>query len=292
MDPPSVRTILSVAALILSVAGCGEASGGPDPEASGSRSDQASELFLAGTGEMWVVDPEAAPVGDRLALWSYDVASVPTADPSAPPAVIAEDGWIFIPAADPDRIWVGFLDPGHPPTERPLGELREIDAEGNVITRDVEPPHGAWPYAELTDGLLFQGPGAIRLWDPDQERTVRSYRWQEIGDMGPVSGNLLASCLESCEELILTDFGAGEQLRIPAPEGLAFVAPEATFSPDGTTLAVPVKEAGGSWKSFSTYDRQLALVSLERGETEVVRGSVIPLATSSPPGRPTATRSS
>jgi hypothetical protein len=144
-----------------------------------------------------------------------------------------------------------------------------------VITRDVKPPHGAWPYAELTSGLLFQGPGPLTLWDPQDQRTVRTYPWEKIGDMGPVSGDLLASCRESCEELILTDFAAGTQRHIAAPEGLALVATEASFSPDGTMLAVPVKKADGGWKSFSTDDRRLALLTLETGDARIVPGSVV-----------------
>jgi hypothetical protein len=144
-----------------------------------------------------------------------------------------------------------------------------------VITHGVKPPDGAWPYAELTSGLLFQGPGPVRLWDPEDQRTVRTFSWKEIGDMGPVSGDLLASCLESCQELILTDFATGDQRRVAAPEGLALVAPEASFSPDGAILAVPVTEAGGGWKSLSTHDRGLALVSLETGDIQIVSDSTV-----------------
>jgi hypothetical protein len=238
---------------------------------------EAARARHLGIPELAAGDPphRIAAIGDRLALWRYDVMSVPIADPSAPPTTLAKDGWIFIPAADRDRIWVGFLDPESPATERALGELRQIDADGNVITRGVEPPDGAWPYAELTSGLLFQGPGPIRLWDPVDQRTVRTFPWKEIGDMGPVSGDLLASCLESCEELILTDFATGDQRRVAAPEGLAPVAPEASFSPDGAILAVSVREAGGGWKSLSTYDRELALIWLETGDIQIVPDSTV-----------------
>lgn len=290
------HSLVAVAVLALALVGCGEADGGMDRKAPSADAGRASTLFLAGDGEMWVVDVDAeradhlrmpdqlaagdaphriAVIGERLALWSYDVTSVPTAHPSAPPTTLAEDGWIFIPGADRDRIWVGFLDPASPATERALGELREIDADGQVISRDVQPPRGAWPYAELTSGLLFQGSGRIRLWDPEDERTVRSYPWEEIGDMGPVSGDLLASCFERCEELILTDFAAGDQRRIAAPAGLALVAPEGSFSPDGAILAVPVKDTGGGWRSFSTYDRALALVPLETGDIQIVPDSTV-----------------
>lgn len=290
-----IQPVAAVAALVLALAGCGEGVSGADPKTPRSGGEPAT-LFLAGDLEMWVVDVDAdqaehlripelgggdpphriATIGDRLALWDEDVASVPAADPSAAAETLAKDGWIFIPAADPDRIWVGFLDSDSPATAGGLGELREIDADGNVITRGVKPPDGAWPYAELTGGLLFQGPGPIRLWDPDTEHTVRTYSWQQIGDMGPVDGDLLASCFESCEELILTDFAGGGQRRVRAPDGLAFVAFEAMFSPNGATLAVPVIDAGGGWKSFSTYDRQLALVDLEDETTEIVAGSEAP----------------
>jgi len=291
-----LRRLTALLVLALALAGCGESTGGTEPEATGSRTEATTTLFLAGDGQMWVVDVDdqraehlrmpnqlsagdpphkIAAIGERLALWSYDVTSVPMDDPSAPPETLAKDGWIFIPAANRDRIWVGYLNPDHAARERPLGELREIDAHGAVITRGVEPPGGAWPYAELADGLLFQGPGVIRLWDPDRGETVRTYRYEEIGDMGPVTGNLLASCVQSCEELILTDFGTDEQVRITAPDGLAFVAYEGSFSPDGSTLAVPVKQAGGGWQSFSEYGRELAMVSLATRETQIVPGSAV-----------------
>lgn len=288
--------LTAVVTLAVALAGCGQATTGTDPNEARSGTERGAALFLAGDGELWAVDVDAeraehirmpelsagdpphriATIGDRLALWGYDVWSVPIADPSAPPTMLAKDGWIFIPAADPGRIWVGFLDPQSPATERALAELREIDANGNVITSGVKPPGGAWPYAELTSGLLFQGPGPIRLWDPDDERTVRTYPWEQIGDMGPVTGDLLASCTDSCEELILTDFATGDQRRIPAPNGLSFAVPEATFSPDGETLAVPVKEAGGGYGSWSAEGRKLGLVSLASGDTEVVPDSAVP----------------
>ena len=291
----STSSVAIVAALALALAACGGAPGGTDPNGPSEESGKAGTLFLAGVGELWTVDVAAeraehlrmpelaagdpphriAAIGDRLALWGYDIAGVPIADPSGSPAMLANNAWIFIPAAEADRIWVGYLDPESPATERALGELREIDADGNVITRGVEPPDGAWPYAELTSGLLFQGPGSVRLWNPESGRTVRTYPLQEIGDMGPVSGDLLASCPDRCEELVLTDFAAGEQRRIQAPRGLAFVAFEAAFSPDGATLAVPVTEAGGGRSSYSTHDRELALVSLESGETEIVPDSTV-----------------
>ncbi len=271
---------------IVALGGCGERGEG---RAAQSEASEAT-LFLAGDGEMWAVDVEAqhaehihrpelvpgdpphklAVIGDQLAMWSYDVNTVPLSDPSAQAETLVRDGWIFIPAADPDHIWVGFLDPESPASERGLGELREIDSSGEVVTRSVESPHGAWPYAEVGGGLLFQGHRPT-LWDPDSGQTLRTWEWDEIGDMGPVSDELLASSSYKSGELILTDVTTGEQRRLAPPDGLALLAYEGAFSPDGATLAVPIKAAGDPGA-----DRELTLVDVDTGEIELVPGSRVP----------------
>jgi hypothetical protein len=110
-------SLTAVAALALALVGCGEADGGMDGKAPSADTERTSTLFLAGDGEMWVVDAEAAgaqhlripelaagdpphriiAIDDRLALWGYDVLSVPIADPSGPPTTLANDGWVMIP---------------------------------------------------------------------------------------------------------------------------------------------------------------------------------------------------
>lgn len=286
------RQAIGIAAIALALAGCGGQASGTDAGAAPS-----PKLFLAGDGELWVVDVNTeqvkhlpmpalgagdpphriAAIGDLLALWGDDVATVPMADPSAAPKTIAKDDWIFVPALEDDRIWVGFLDPKSSAAERRLSELREIDADGNVLRRDIEPPGGAWPYAEMTSGLLFPGgkQDGVSLWDPEKRRFVRSIRWETIGDIGPVSGDLLASGSNE-GNLTLTDFASGEQRRIRAPAGFDFVAYEATFSPDGRTLAVPVKAVGAGGRSDPRSGRKLGLLDLDSGETAIVAGSAVP----------------
>jgi hypothetical protein len=278
----------AVGALVLvSVAcvGCGERA-----RSSPAREQSGATLYLAGINELWKVDVATeqvehfhmsqigagdpphliSPIGDRLAMWNYDITSVPMADPGAEPTTLAKKGWIFIPAADPDRIWVGFLDPESPATERGLGELQEIDSTGNAVRRGIVPPDGAWPYAEVGGGLLFQGPGPIRLWDPDTGQTMRTWEWEQIGDMGPVSGNLLASDVYKSGVLRLTDVTTGEQRHIAAPDGFELVAWEASFSPDGKTLAVPLETIGDR-----NAAQQLALLDVETGELELVPGTSV-----------------
>lgn len=272
-------------AAVLALASCGER--GAAADAPDEPREPAATVFLAGMGEMWVVDAGSGEVervampqlgagdpphlivaiGDRLAMWDYHVTSVPMSDPSAEPTTIAKHAWIFIPAADPERIWVGFLDPASPATERGLGELREIDSAGNVITAGIEPPDGAWPYAEVGGGLLFQSPRPT-LWDPHTGRTLRTWEWDEIGDMGPVVGDLLASSTYRTGELILTDVTTGEQRHIAPPDDFGLLAWEGAFSPDGSTLAVPVAKIGDQ-----NGDQELALVDVGTGDIELVPGA-------------------
>ena len=106
------------------------------------------------TGIAAIVRPARA-VGLHRAQRADPRGSVGTAPDSR------QGGWIFIPAAwTLGRIWVGFLDPDSPATERGLAELREMDAQGEVITRGVRPPHGWWPYAGAGGWLPLPGPRA------------------------------------------------------------------------------------------------------------------------------------
>jgi hypothetical protein len=54
------HSLTAVAALALGLVGCGEADSGMDGKAPSADTERTSTLFLAGDGEMWVVDAEAA----------------------------------------------------------------------------------------------------------------------------------------------------------------------------------------------------------------------------------------
>jgi hypothetical protein len=254
-----------------------------------------TKLYLGGIGELTIVDVQAetsrtnempeigagdppyliAPVGQRLAMWSYDVTSVPFDRPKSRPTMLARNAWIFVPSANPDAIWTGYLGP-RPNRERRLDELREIDSRGRILLRGVDPPHGRWPFASLTSGLLFYGPRSMKLWSPHTERTIRSIATRKIGDPGPVHGDVLASCGSSCRRVTLTDFASGEQRRIGGVGGSRLVSFEAAFSPDGSKLAVPVLRGHRGWRSYSERGRRLAIVNVEDGRTLVVPRSHVP----------------
>jgi hypothetical protein len=273
----------------LVLGGCGAAS-----DDAGHRSNHPPTLFLAGDGELWVVDGAAETSqhirmpelnagdpphrivarGDRLVLWGYDTYTLDPRHPEREPEVLAKDSWIFIPSDDPDQVWVGFLDPDHKPTTRPLSSIRELSADGTATGSDVPPPEGAWPDTAFEHGLLFPTQDdELVLWDPETESAVRTFEYRELQDLGPGHGDQMASCPDGCKELWVTNVLTGSRKTIPAPDERSFEIWNGAFSPDGETLAVPVVEQGeGSWDS----PNQLALVTPEKGDVMVVPGSTVP----------------
>jgi hypothetical protein len=287
------RWLLAVPALAagiaaLAVNGCGDV-GDTTTEPGG----HPPTLFLAGDGELWVVDAEAETSqhirmpelsagdpphrivtrGDRLVLWGYDTYTLDPRHPERDPEVLVRDSWIFIPSDEPGRVWVGFLDPDHRPTTRSLSSIRELSADGEATGPDVVPPEGAWPDTAFDHGLLFPTEDEWILWDPETESVVRRFEFGELQDHGPSYGDQLASCPDDCRELWVSDVITGDERTIPAPDDYAFQVWDGAFSPDGHAIAVPVARAGGeAWDA----PKELALVRPTRGEVKVIPGSEVP----------------
>jgi hypothetical protein len=277
----------AAAVLILALAGCG--GGG-----AGGAAVPSPRLFLAGDGELWMVDaaaerarrialPQLSPGdpphrivrrGGRLVLWGYDTLVLDGRAVDRRPRTIAAGSWFFLPSAHPDRIWIALLDPGSPATERALRAVREITVDGAVTVPDVRPPGGRWPYGAVEDGLLFVSHDGRRLdvWSPTTRKLVRRIPISDGGDLGPTHGNLLAGCAaRRCGALRLTDLGSGAHRDIDAPGDLAFEPWAADFSPAGDRLAIPVRGRGGG-----PTPRRLALVDVADGTIELIPGSEVP----------------
>jgi Tol biopolymer transport system component len=252
------------------------------PPASGSR------LYLAGDGELWVVDVASSDVthvdvprlspGDAphrivrrdggLVAWGYETLVF---DPDRPahPEVLAADSWIFIPSAAEDRVWVGILDPQSPETVRGLQAVREVTVDGEVTVPDTAPPGGEWPVAAVEEGLVFQEEDSLRVWDPRTGEVVR-----RLPGVYPLAwqGHRLAWCDLPCEDAYITDFSSGTDHAIRLPEDIqVFHAYEGAFSPDGTRLALIALTD----RQYERADAQLVLVDVGTGEAEAVRGTVV-----------------
>jgi hypothetical protein len=238
-------------------------------------------LYLSGDGELWRVDldgavrhvnvPELSP-GDptyrivrrenQLVGWGYKTLLL---DPEleADPSVLVPDSLFFVPSARPDRVWVAIAE-ANEDTGR-LAAVREVSTDGEVTVPDVRPPEGSWPERALDSGLVVFVKGEWVVWDPVRDEIV--YRW-DANTLGPAHGDLVAWCNKECRSIHITDVSSGEDKMIEPPEDFtAFDGWVGAFSPDGTTLAMPVRRT----PEIENYDaeRQLALVDVSEGSARV-----------------------
>ena len=249
-----------------------------------------ARLFLAGAGELWIVDVAGGSArhrslpqlsggdppywivrrGDKLALWSYQTLTLDPGSSAAQPSTLVRDSWIFIPSAAPDRIWVGILDLTSPETERRLKAVREVTIDGRVTVADVRPPQGRWPGGATSSALAFQshgsGPGGdqLELWNPLTGKVLR-----RLPGEFPVAshGDLLAWCRQPCARLHVTNVATGKEIQVRPPADATGFAPEkGVFSPDGKLLAVPVR-TGPTW--------QLAVADVGAGTATRITGAAV-----------------
>jgi hypothetical protein len=286
--------VLAVSLLAVGVLAMSEAQLGPPPAAleagrpARAVAAPAARLFLAGDGELWVVDvdpdrarrlglAQLAPGdpprrvvrrGAFLALWGYDVWRLEAADYRQPPVRLVAGGWIMIPSAHPDRVWVGFLDRRRAGSVR-LQAVREIDMAGRATVAGARPPRGDWPHLAVGDRLLFaRDPrlgGGWELWNPRTGRVTRRWRARSLADPGAAHGDLVASCEDPCRRVRLTHVRTGVQRSLPGPRGWRLTIGE--FSPDGRTVALVAERRRRV---------RLGLADLVGGRIRLVAGSEVP----------------
>jgi hypothetical protein len=277
-----MRPLVGFLLVLLALGGCagGERESGPPPEP--------ARLFLAGDGELTVVDvdaararvrpvPELAPGdplyrivrrGNLLVLFGVDT-YVLDADLRSPPRKLGESSY-FVPSAHPDRVWLTALDPTSPETVRALSAVREVSVDGRVTFHDVRPPdRRGGPLAAVGDDLVFQDKrGTLELWNPATRRFGRRF---PDATLGPTQGDLLAWCEGEGRVLHLTHVESGYGRSIDPPAGFAaFDCWSGAFSPDGTSLAI-----GAMYEEIFDGERTLTLVDLEAGVATPVAGSTV-----------------
>jgi hypothetical protein len=243
-------------------------------------------LFLAGDGEMWVVDVATSSVrhirlselspgdppyrivrrGAKLVLWGSTTTYVLDSGADSALQVLVEDSLVFIPSAAADRVWVAVdsTDTGD------VGAIREVAVDGRVTVSDTKPPGGRWPVAALEAGLAFQFPeGQLQVWDPRTDKVIR-----QLPGQFPVAsyGNLLAWCADACDTLHLSNVVTGEGVEVSPPTGAyGFEAYQGSFSPDGQRIAVPVRTDPRA----TDPQLQLAIVDVGAGTAGRVEGTTV-----------------
>jgi signal peptidase I len=241
-------------------------------------------LFLAGDGELWIVDvnadsvrhldlPELSPGdppyrierrGDKLVLWGSTAIYVFDPATEGPPQVLVNDSLVFLSSATPDRVWVAIGQP------EKLTAIREVTIDGKITVSDTEPPGGRWPVAAVEEGVVFPGSDdeSLEVWDWRTGQVIR-----RLPGRFPLAweGHLLAWCNAQCDEAHITDFSSGVDQVISLPAGIfSFQGYLGAFSPDGSRLAL----VGLTHKKFEQADAELVLVDVESVDAEAVPGTL------------------
>jgi hypothetical protein len=157
----------------------------------------------------------------------------------------------------PGRLWLGRAIRLGRDAERIA--LREVDARGRVVARDVLPE---WAMLDgvVGDGLLITRGSRIVL-----RRPQRPPRRIGAGWLFAAGASRVAWCKGGCRRVRIWS-EAGEQ-TLDTPAGLRpDQAGRPAFSPDGERLALPVSTPGGS---------RVAVIDLELGEWSVLPGARI-----------------
>jgi hypothetical protein len=154
------------------------------------------------------------------------------------------DATIFLPAAEPDRVWLidypgGRLGAGIP-------RAWQVSVLGEVISPPFELKTDGVPEIGVASGLALESDSGILIWDLDEEEVVARLGLGSsfISDTTSEQGAALAWCDDPCDELHITDIPFMEDQTIIHPgQGNRFLARAARFSSDGRYLAAPT-EAG------------------------------------------------
>jgi hypothetical protein len=262
-----MRHVVALAALAL--AGCGSIE--PRPAAAPTPAPTPSGLlFLAGRdpGTLIRVDVAAGTAtrhrlpqlsggdppyfvyftGGRLVTFALGRSSSLAPDLSDPRSL--GESWYFVPSATPGRVWNILLARGH----YAFRGVREVTVDGRpTFARHVRVP--GWVSGAVPDGLLLQR-RRLEVWDPATAKVVR-----RLPGLYPVAirGSIVASCVDRCGALHLTDTRTGRDTTVRPPFAGAY---SGAFSPDGRRLAV--RDEFGRLAIVDVARRTARLVSTPR----------------------------
>src|SRR5215217_4810906 len=241
--------------LLLCLAACGSA----------PRAEHGPQLYLAGDGELWIVDADSQRVRRELRpeLQEGDTPHRILARGHRLLTSSAFGDWSFVlPSARPDRLWVVDLQPG----TAFVAAVREVTVDGRTTVPPTAVPGRKWPLGAVNDGLLLEAGNGVDVWNPASGLVVHHLR-EANGIIGAATGDVVTGCSDVwCGNLRLIDVDSGAERLVPAPDGLQFEPWTGTFSPSGGLLALALREPGQS----AAEHRRLALVDMASGRLAVI----------------------
>ena len=195
-------------------------------------------------------------VGDSLVVGSSEIFAVDIATREPTSLGLAT---IFVPAAEPDRVWMidwpgGSIGVGTP-------TVWQVGTNGEQLTDPVTLDIDGFPAAYgIPGGLAVETDNGIQLWAAASQ-TARSLPGDsENSQVLDASDNDLVWCRSDCSELVVTDLSTMTTEGFVIPPGFAFVtnssyASGQHLSPDGRFVAVLARRTDGDDTSLWLLDR-------------------------------------
>ncbi len=171
----------------------------------------------------------------------------------------------FVASGTEGRVWLQRR-PGNDRAKNATAVDEVRVGNGRVVTRGrlTKPPcPGPTVAAAARGALLCQTGGPMIATDPASGRILMKMPGFPLA----TGGDLVAACGEPCPRLVVASPSTGEKTRVkPRPSFRWAAGYDGDLSPDGSTVAVPVKPADAGPRSRI---RELALVNLQYGSTHL-----------------------
>lgn len=173
---------------------------------------------------------------------------------------------IFIPAAEPDRVWMvdypgGRIGQGDP-------HVWQVDVvTGEPLTETERIPSDLYPDIGTPGGLALQSDTGISLWDSESNE-ITPLEGNGPGFSHDVHTDDLAWCRGDCSQLLLTEVDSLTTKSFDPPHGYDMFL-TSRFSPDGKVLAALVGRRGGDYVGEALWllDRDTETISVRPDPT-------------------------
>jgi hypothetical protein len=143
-------------------------------------------------------------------------------------AIALGDATVFVPAVEPDRVWLVDWEGGR--IGSGAGRVWQVDIDGNVTVDPFDLPGGI-PTLGVPDGIAVEDGDSFTVYGSGGSRRDMTYDGHAIAS----TATQLVFCDEGCSRLRLVDYASGELRDIPFATGINWYW--SRLSPDDTRLA-------------------------------------------------------